>query len=112
VFQQKATDSASKLVFASDEWQVGPARLDIDYLHLSVSTPLYGEAFELSLDLKGSYQRKNLPGVLSAVRELQTKGYQLTHADVEKALRNVQQATGLMGRWQTLQRNPLVVCDT
>lgn len=113
VFQRKAAESASKLVFASDEWHVRQAGLDTDYLHLSVMGPSNEQGYELALDLKGGYQRKNLPGVLSAVCELRAQGYPITDSDVESALRNVQQATGLMGRWQTLERDPvLVVCDT
>ncbi len=111
VFVQKAAECGSKLVFAADDWQVRPMRLTSDYLMLYASRRGEEER-PFSLDLRGSYQRRNLPGVLAAVEELQTLGYQIANSDVLDGLQRVQSLTGLMGRWQTLATEPLLVCDT
>src|SRR5690606_12471553 len=70
------------------------------------------EDVRYDLDLPGSYQTKNLPAVLSAVEELRRQGFNIANADVEYALAHVQQLTGLMGRWQTVDTHPLIICDT
>lgn len=66
----------------------------------------------LQLDLTGNYQVKNLGGVLSAVKILKSKGWKIQDHDISSALESVVELTGLKGRWQKLQENPAVYCDT
>lgn len=61
-------------------------------------------------DLKGSYQKLNLTTVVSAVKILDKKGYSLSNHI--SALKEVGRSTGLRGRWQKLQEQPMVICDT
>ncbi len=63
-------------------------------------------------DLKGEYQSKNIVTVQHAVTKLQTLGYKINDLNIEKGLSHVVKNTSLMGRWQIIQTNPLVVCDT
>ena len=115
VFIAKAKETGSNLIFASDEWHAHGSRhieegedvLDIDLTPASDLIPA-----KLRLDLIGSYQLKNIKTVLSAIRQLKKGGYQLETSAVVSGLRRVKKLTGLMGRWQTLQREPLVICDT
>ena len=58
-------------------------------------------------ELKGTYQEKNLHTILQTAEILQ-----IPDEAILKGLENVCESTGLMGRWQTLQKQPLVVCDT
>ena len=39
-------------------------------------------------------------------------GYKINDLNIEKGLSYVVKNTSLMGRWQVIQTNPLVVCDT
>ncbi|MBW8243566.1 bifunctional folylpolyglutamate synthase/dihydrofolate synthase [Muricauda oceani] len=61
-------------------------------------------------DLLGEYQHKNINGVMATIAQL--KGFDISDEAVSTGLKNVVANTGLMGRWQILQQNPLVVCDT
>lgn len=63
-------------------------------------------------DLKGIYQDKNIKTVLQSIKKIQEKGFKISQAHIEKGLLNVVDNTGLMGRWQILQQNPKVICDT
>lgn len=67
---------------------------------------------EVILDLKGDYQQKNLKTVLSTIKVLQDSNWKLNQADILTGLANVVKNTGLSGRWQELQNNPKVICDT
>ncbi len=40
------------------------------------------------------------------------KGFKISSSDIKKGLLNVVKNTGLLGRWQTLQDKPKVICDT
>lgn len=63
-------------------------------------------------DLTGTYQEKNIRTVIQAIKILQKRGYRISQKHIEKGLLNVKKNTGLLGRWQVLQENPKVVCDT
>lgn len=63
-------------------------------------------------DLLGSYQIKNAKTVVQTVKELQLKGYNITNQNLKKGLLHVIKNTKLLGRWQVLNKNPKVVCDT
>ena len=63
-------------------------------------------------DLKGDYQSKNIKTVVQTVKTLQKKKYNITLKHLKKGLQNVVDNTGLLGRWQVLQHNPKVICDT
>ena len=60
--------------------------------------------------LLGSYQAKNVKGVVAVIKEL--SNFEVTEHHITKGLLNVAANTGLLGRWQYLGKNPTVVCDT
>ena len=61
-------------------------------------------------DLLGEYQQKNIKGVVACIHQL--KNFKVSKQAISKGLNKVVENTGLLGRWQVLQNNPLVVCDT
>lgn len=66
-------------------------------------------------ELKGSYQTRNLQTILCAanqLEEIEKHNVEDIVSVIPQALTHVCNNTGLMGRWQTLHEQPLVVCDT
>ena len=63
-------------------------------------------------DLKGSYQKKNIPGVLKVVDNLRTLGWSIPDDAIISGLQQTIPLTGLKGRWQVLKDDPLTICDT
>lgn len=83
----------------------------------SKNSPIYFaediESKDYDLDLKGSYQKKNLKTVLAAVKILRDKAWHIPESSLVRALKNVSAITGLRGRWEVLrQSEPKVICDT
>lgn len=68
------------------------------------------ESFES--DLKGNYQIKNIKTTIQTIKVLQSKGFKISKNNIESGLKHVIKNTDLMGRWQILQNNPKVICDT
>ena len=62
-----------------------------------------------STDLKGEYQKENLNTALQAMKILNLK---INDGIISKGLNNVVKNTGLNGRWQTIAKKPLTICDT
>ena len=63
-------------------------------------------------DLKGSYQVNNIKTVAQTLTVLQQLGINTSEKQIIKGLKNVVKNTGLLGRWQTLQYGPKIICDT
>lgn len=106
VFESKATELSSKIVFASDIFAV--ERISNEQLQVNGK----GEMIHLTLDLRGMYQAKNIKGVLACMDELRSQGFILTVEQVLHGLKNVVTQTGLKGRWQKIGEHPLMICDT
>jgi len=67
---------------------------------------------EYESDLKGAYQQKNKKTVVATIQILQQLGWNIVENHIKTGLLNVVNNTGLMGRWQILNKQPLTVCDT
>ena len=108
VFEERAASVNTTLSFAGEQWNV-EKNPEGNY-HLKRSS---GEEFcNLSCELKGDYQRKNIPTVLETIPALRAAGLQITDEQVRTGISRVITNTGLHGRWQTLAQSPLTICDT
>ncbi|WP_288955801.1 folylpolyglutamate synthase/dihydrofolate synthase family protein [uncultured Polaribacter sp.] len=86
VFSRKSQETFSELFYASDEVR------------------------EYKTDLLGDYQLKNAKTAALAAKKLHR--FKISEKHIQQGLRNVVKNTNLKGRWQILQENPKVICDT
>ncbi|WP_270088327.1 bifunctional folylpolyglutamate synthase/dihydrofolate synthase [Sphingobacterium sp. SYP-B4668] len=112
VFESKASNEEAPICFASDVLQSTLLSTNDVYMEVEVGGALQTMRGRFHLDLKGSYQLKNLLGVLVGVDRLRAGGFNIADEDIRRGLASVQKNTGLQGRWQTLSTNPLIICDT
>jgi dihydrofolate synthase/folylpolyglutamate synthase len=106
VFVEKGRQAKAPVVFASESVS---ARLTDDDLTVTHN----GNAFHVTpFPLRGVYQEKNIPGVIKTVELLNQHGLTIDQKAIIAGLRDVVSATGLKGRWQTIGRAPLTICDT
>ncbi|MFT2007715.1 bifunctional folylpolyglutamate synthase/dihydrofolate synthase [Pontibacter sp. 13R65] len=111
VFTQKAAQEAAPLYFASDNLKMSILSATSERQLLEVVDKSNG-IFQLELDLTGHYQQFNLPGVLQTVHLLREAGFSISEEALKEGLANTKTLTGLKGRWQVLNQNPLTICDT
>lgn len=108
VFQSKANEVNSDIVFAEDNAIVTSSSPMADggrRYYLSNNSTLVGE-------LSGDYQERNMNTILCACNILKQMNIIKNDDVIAKGLTNICKNTGLLGRWQTIQNNPTVVCDT
>ena len=108
VFQSKANEVNSDIVFAEDNAIVTSSSPIVDggrRYNLSNNSTLVGE-------LSGDYQERNMNTILCACNILKQMNIIKNDDIIAKGLTNICKNTGLLGRWQTIQNNPTVVCDT
>ena len=108
VFIEKAKECETTLEFASENWQV--TRDNENAYRLETKN---GIVFvPVQSDLKGLYQRKNIPAVLETVLSLRNNGLHISDQNIYNGIANTIRNTGLLGRWQELSQTPYTVCDT
>ena len=108
VFQSKANEVNSDIVFAEDNAIVTSSSPMADggrRYYLSNNSTLVGE-------LSGDYQERNMNTILCDCNILKQMNIIKNDDVIAKGLTNICKNTGLLGRWQTIQNNPTVVCDT
>jgi dihydrofolate synthase/folylpolyglutamate synthase len=67
---------------------------------------------DLDIPLRGDYQVRNIPAVLSACDILRHRGFTISPQHIVDGLLKVIGQTGLKGRWQKLDVTPTIYCDT
>ncbi|SFE95963.1 dihydrofolate synthase / folylpolyglutamate synthase [Pedobacter antarcticus] len=112
IFTAKALSLSSEIVFADKVLSVTDSYKDGPLLVTSVFLGPDCLFKDLRLQLTGTYQLKNILGVIQSVLTLRDNGYDIPDTAVREGLTATTDLTGLQGRWQTLQENPLIICDT
>ena len=108
VFIEEALKQGAPIHFAEEEQLVINSSVNAEGKRIYQTkdyTDLVGE-------LGGICQEKNANTLMSAIHVLQSTGYQIKEENVREGFGHVCQLTGLMGRWQRIQENPVVICDT
>jgi len=111
VFEQKAKDCSAPIFFAQEHQYVTDWKYEQHQLIVEVAHPSNDARESYHLDLPGIYQTKNLLTVLEAAQQLHLKGWKTDILAIQKALPHVKQLTGLHGRWELIQYDPVVVLD-
>lgn len=111
VFQQIARERNAPIYFASEKRFVGEWRNENHQLSLQLTETHNNNKRNFSLDLPGLYQLKNIVTVAEVIALLNQKGYNISDASMQMALKQVKSLTGLHGRWDIVHENPLIVLD-
>jgi len=68
--------------------------------------------WETSASLKGSYQKSNINLAYNILLTLNHLNIPLNEGSNLEGISNVNKFTGLRGRWEIINNNPLTICDT
>ncbi len=113
VFLSKAQQLDSPVYLANHLYSVRNMQLNSQG-KLSVDIYRSGKLIypNLIFGLTGFYQRDNLPIILQTVDVIRQRTlFDVSEQDLRKGLENVVENTGIMGRWQILSKNPLIIAD-
>jgi len=111
VFEQQAQARQAPLYVAAREYTVQTTdQQELD--HMDIYKGQERIMAGVAPQLRGFYQRKNIPGVLKAVELMNNRGLPVTPIAIKAGIEQVVTLTGLKGRWQKLGDHPLTICDT
>ena len=105
VFIKRAHETHSPIIFADKETPLEIKKSDNGWL-------LNYSGQTISLSLGGDYQKKNLTTVIAAVEQMKRLDIKITDDNLNKGISNVEEFTGLKGRWTVLSHHPLTIADT
>ena len=99
---------------------IGETQLETKAVFLEKSNRLNSKIFfadhlikdNLESDLKGSYQVHNTKTATQTIQVLKDSNFNISQSHLKKGLLNVVKNTNLQGRWQMLQSQPTIICDT
>ena len=114
LFIEKANEVNTEIYFAQDLYEplVIHNPPDKPKAYLTYKDKVRNYHIQLSSDLKGGYQIENIATVLSALSILNKIGSQpVTYNAIREGINQVRRITGLRGRWEILNTNPLIICD-
>jgi dihydrofolate synthase/folylpolyglutamate synthase len=112
VFAGKAKQLNAPITYAQDEVEIENLGVWENHRHVKLHDNILNKTIELQLSLLGDYQLQNLKGIWKVIEKMRIKGFSISDAAIKEGLKKVSQNTGLMGRWQILQHEPVVICDT
>jgi dihydrofolate synthase/folylpolyglutamate synthase len=111
VFFEHSIHKQCSAFYADAQWAIVRTGKDNHYQYLKAVKPATKEMFDLKTDLLGDYQLHNIKTVLTAVEVLQTIGWPLQLQRAFAVLAQTHKTTGLRGRWERLQEQPLIIAD-
>ncbi|MFM9006773.1 MAG: bifunctional folylpolyglutamate synthase/dihydrofolate synthase [Flavobacteriales bacterium] len=76
-----------------------------------IDSSIIAERHVPASSLKGIYQQENRATAYMALRTLAALGWRASEEHIVAGFANVIESTGLLGRWQKLKENPLVIAD-
>ena len=71
---------------------------------------IHSKKYNFSSDLQGNYQKENINTTITTLKHL--RNFTINKEHITNGLNKVIKNTSLLGRWQTISKFPLVICDT
>ena len=113
VFEQTAAANKSKVIYAEREFKCEEHRITGEKQCFRLRRTRDDRAFDVTLDLQGSYQCHNIVTASAAVDFLHEETpLTISRRAYLEGMCCAAANTSLLGRWQTLGKAPLTVCDT
>ncbi len=112
IFFEHALRLQSPIYYAGSAWDLVKTGQDIQRQIYKAVHNGRRAIYDLQTDMTGNYQSHNIKTVLAATEILDNREDMiLPLAGVLQALSHVKELTGLRGRWDILQQQPLIIAD-
>lgn len=122
VFEHKARKMNAPIFFAERNLEIKILEQDLENFWVNTdfkndfknSSPYKN----LKINLSGLYQEKNIATFLQSIEVMKTLPFfkniepEIWHNGIETGLANLKLLTNFIGRWQILQRSPLIIGDS
>ncbi len=112
VFTNISKKQNAPIQFADKNFKIISYELKKQFLTPTILNSKTKKEVTYNLDLLGTYQLKNVLGVLNTIEVLKNNNFSISQKTIHLALKNVCKLTGFNGRWQQISKTPLIIVDT
>lgn len=114
IFESVAKKNKSAISFADQTYRIKPSGESRagEITEFDVIRNKKTVIKRLKCGLAGSYQKHNIPLVLSAVELLKEQGIRVSEKELRQGFKNVKTNTGIRGRWEVISNKPITIADT
>ncbi len=115
VFEARAKELDAPIIFASQSIDIQRIASDFEYSDFEIKKGLKSlpNLKKIHANISGDYQEKNIATVLQTVDILnQTTDFKVSEKAITEGFSNLKKLTNFIGRWQVLQREPIVLVDS
>ena len=111
VFLKKAKTKKSEIHFADKNFKVVAKSENLTHTTFDIYKKKKLLFSNQKINIHGGYQAKNIATALQSLTLLESH-FTLKKAKIGKAFKNLKSLTNFKGRWQLLQKDPIVLCDS
>ena len=111
VFINKASQENASISFAEENYTLIETSTNQQHQKICYKRNDENINQNIEIDLLGNYQIKNLFTVLETCHQLNKQSFKLNYQIITSALSQIKNLTGLLGRWQIIGENPLIILD-
>lgn len=111
VFEHRASLLDAPIVFADAIWQTAVESITPGNISIQLTSINNGSTRKFNADLAGIYQADNIRTVITAIDLLIESGWKINADDITRGIANAKKNTGLQGRWEAINRSPLLILD-
>ncbi|MEM6965624.1 MAG: folylpolyglutamate synthase/dihydrofolate synthase family protein [Bacteroidota bacterium] len=111
VFTKKAASKKSEIILADEHFEVIPKKENLTHTTYDILKDGVTIFSNQKINIHGGFQRKNIATALQAM-ELINGQFSVSEKKKKWAWLHLKQLTNFKGRWQILQKNPTVLCDS
>jgi dihydrofolate synthase / folylpolyglutamate synthase len=111
VFDTKATEMYAPIVYADQHFQAKIVETTASHTVFDIYNNSNLQYAQLSANLNGDFQVKNIQTVLQAIEVLK-ESFPLQEVNIRRGLHDLKRLTRFIGRWQVLGENPTIIADS
>lgn len=111
VFENRATLLDAPIVFADAIWKTAVQSIMPGNISIELTGINNGSSRKFNADLAGIYQADNIRTVITAIDLLIESGWKIKEDDIVRGIANAKKNTGLLGRWEAIKTDPLLILD-
>jgi dihydrofolate synthase/folylpolyglutamate synthase len=111
IFESRAREMGSVIYFSDKQYTSTASHLSAALISVHLRNMQTGEELDIESDMSGLYQKENIATVLTSINVLKQAGWNLPSAAIRDGIGHTKQTTGLLGRWDVLSLNPLLISD-
>lgn len=112
IFIREAESKQAPIIFAHKEYTLHSSHENEWHKNFAIQHKNIDIYKNITTELTGEYQKKNMCTVIAAIEALRTKGIRMNKTTIQNGIKRSQTHAPIAGRWQIFNTKPTIILDT